>query len=146
MSTDDEWVADWMLNGTKRYNIMCFKKLHLRCIVLLLLTNFALLVKCNAMNSSLLLSTEFLWSPPGRTLTCTVGTKRSWPWPRRGAALFPAGARGSTKRQLSRAAAQVLANSPRFTFVPSLFIVRKHVIDENKSSFVYLQQKPTETN
>ena len=29
----------------------------------------------------------------------------------------------------------------RFTFVPSLFIVRKRFIEENTSSFVYLQQK-----
>ena len=41
---------------------------------------------------------SFCERPPGRTLTCTVGTKRSWPWLRRGAALFPAGARESTRR------------------------------------------------
>ena len=40
------------------------------------------------------------------------------------AGLFPAGALGVQRANLSRASAQVRADSPRFTFVSSLFIVR----------------------
>ena len=78
---------------------------------------------------------------PGRTLTCTV-ERSVLDLDRGGEPLYFRPVRGGVQRaNLSRASAQVRADSPRFTFVSSLFIIRKHVIDENLSSFVYFRKE-----
>ena len=84
---------------------------------------------------------------PGRTFTCTVGTKRSWPWPRRRVALFPAGARGSTKSKFISGFSAGSGGIPSFHFrSKSVYCSKTRYWRKHIFFFFYLQQKQTKVN